>query len=55
VGEHPHRGRRRGDGIGGSKGEIWKEENILNVNKENIQSKKIIIFKIKGCWQVLSH
>jgi hypothetical protein len=37
MGEHPHRSRGRGDGIGalgegGSKG-----DNICNVNKENIQ------------------
>jgi hypothetical protein len=28
VGEHPHRGRKRGYRGGGSEGETWKEENI---------------------------
>jgi hypothetical protein len=28
VGEHPHRGRGKGDGMGVFKGETWKGENI---------------------------
>jgi hypothetical protein len=28
VGEHPHRGKEVGDGIGGFQGETWKRDNI---------------------------
>ena len=40
VGEHPHRGRGRGDRMGVSEEETWKVENIWNVSKENKQNKK---------------
>jgi hypothetical protein len=38
-GEHSHRSRGRVYGIGGLRGETRKGDNILNVNKENIQEK----------------
>jgi hypothetical protein len=38
VGEHPHRSRERGDGMGLCRGETGKEDSILNLNK--ISNKK---------------
>jgi len=40
VGEHPHRNRERGDGIGDFWGKTRKGDNIWNVNKENIQQQQ---------------
>jgi hypothetical protein len=53
VSEHPHRCRRRGDGIRGFWVDTWKGKNIWNVNKENIQlNRKVcatIGLVIKSC------
>jgi hypothetical protein len=40
VGEHPHRGSGRGDGIVDVRREVQKGDNIWNVNKSNIQLRK---------------